>query len=307
MRLPPDYVARPATWDDLDAVAEVFKACDLADVGFADPVRDHLEYDWRMANYELERDSRVVLDGDAVVAYASVGGLNPSLSIETFGRVQPEHRGRGLGDAIVGWTEGHALQVWPSVPVIRNSVPSTDAAASELLRRAGYASVRTFWHMTRDLRSGVEPGPGPEGVILRDFDHATDVRTAFDALEEAFADHWESEPYPYEQHERDMADIDPRLVAVAADGGEVVGVAMGRTIEGDGWVDVIGVRAGWRRRGIARALLLRVFAGLAEMGAASVTLNVDAQNTTGATHVYETAGMRIRRAWALYEKRFEDG
>ena len=241
---------------------------------------------------------------DAVVGYASVGGFDPSPSLEMFGRVHPDHRGRGIGGAIVSWGEAHSLELSRSVPVVRSSVPATDAAARELLERAGYAPVRTFWHMTRDLGSGIEPSPHVPGVEIRGYDHAADVRPTFDALEEAFADHWAPEPYPYEQRERDLAETDARLVAVAEVDGEVVGVAVGRTIEGDGWVDVIGVRAPWRGCGIARALLLRVLAGLAALGATSATLNVDAENITGATRLYEAAGMHVHRAWFVFEKRF---
>jgi len=158
VRLPQGYVARPATWDDLDAVVDVFKACDLVDVGFVDPARDHIEDDWRSTTYDLGRDSRVVTMADAVVGYASVGGLDPSSSLVMFGRVHPDHRGRGIGGAIVSWGEAHALELSRSVPVVRSPVPATDAAARELLERAGYAPVRTFWHMTRDLGSGTAPG-----------------------------------------------------------------------------------------------------------------------------------------------------
>jgi hypothetical protein len=31
-------------------------------------------------------------------------------------------------------------------------------------------------------------------------------------------------------------------------------------------------------------------------------LNVDAQNATGATRLYERVGMRVRREWLMYEK-----
>jgi ribosomal protein S18 acetylase RimI-like enzyme len=236
-----------------------------------------------------------------------VGGFNPALSMETFGRVHPDHRRRGLGSWVVAWCEEHALARSPSVPVVRSSVPSTDAAAGELLEHAGYAPVRTFWHMTRDLATGVESAADPPGVVLRSYRHATDVRPTFDALEEAFSDHWASEPYPYEQHQRELAEGDPRLVTVAEADGEVVGVAIARTLEGDGWVDVLGVRARWRGRGIARALLLRAFGGLAELGSTSATLNVDAENSTGATRLYEGAGMRVHRAWTVFEKRFAGG
>jgi hypothetical protein len=44
--LPAGYSSRPAGWDDLDAVVTIFNACDLADVGYEEPMREHLEEDW---------------------------------------------------------------------------------------------------------------------------------------------------------------------------------------------------------------------------------------------------------------------
>ncbi len=40
----------------------------------------------------------------------------------------------------------------------------------------------------------------------------------------------------------------------------------------------------------------------ARRGFSQVMLNVDAGNETGATPLYERVGMRVRRAWDLYEK-----
>jgi ribosomal protein S18 acetylase RimI-like enzyme len=52
-------------------------------------------------------------------------------------------------------------------------------------------------------------------------------------------------------------------------------------------------------------MLLRLFARLRDRGAGSAALNVDSDNTTGATGLYERAGMRVHRNWAVFEKRFD--
>lgn len=304
MRLPAGYLDRPATWEDLDAVCDVFRASDLADVGVADPVREHLEDDWRLSTFDLARDSRVVVGGDALVAYVSVAGTNPDRSLEVFGRVHPEHRGVGIGSALVTWGEAAALERVPALPLLRAAAPSEDAAALALLARAGFAPARTFRHMTRDLDAPVETVIPLDGVELRHYDASVDLVPTYDALEEAFADHWASEPLPFEDHERIIAGCDRELIAVAVADREVVAVAVASIVEGSGWIDVVGVRRAWRRRGIARAMLLRLFDRLRDRAAGSATLNVDAENTAGATRLYEKAGMRVHRSWAVFEKRF---
>jgi ribosomal protein S18 acetylase RimI-like enzyme len=50
------------------------------------------------------------------------------------------------------------------------------------------------------------------------------------------------------------------------------------------------------------ALLRRSFATFADRGVRRVILNVDAENSTGATALYERAGMRVVNRWDLWER-----
>ena len=52
-----------------------------------------------------------------------------------------------------------------------------------------------------------------------------------------------------------------------------------------------------------RRLLRRAFAMFADRGLERVRLNVDAENVTGATAVYERVGMRVVNRWDLWERR----
>jgi mycothiol synthase len=301
--LPEGYAARAAGTADLDDLVALFKACDLADVGFEDPVREHLSEDLELA----ERDGGMLLVTPAdrsPAASATVHADNPELSVETFIRVHPDHRGRGLGVALLRWSEERAAAVAApgAEPKLRNAVPATDERALRLLADHGYEPVRTFWHMERALDGSIAEAPAPPGIRVRDYRHDVDADALYDATEEAFADHWGYEPYPRERHLQDMERADPGLVGVALDGEDIVGTCISRLVEGTGWVDVVAVRRPWRGRSIAKALLLRSFAALAERGAASVALNVDAASQTGATRLYERVGMHVHREWRLLEK-----
>jgi ribosomal protein S18 acetylase RimI-like enzyme len=105
----------------------------------------------------------------------------------------------------------------------------------------------------------------------------------------------------------EMQRHDPSLVDLATEGDEVVGACVARIVEGAGWIDVVAVRRPCRGRGIARALLTRSFAELAGRGHARVLLNVDSHNATGATGLYESVGMRVRRSFHIFEKRLKAG
>ena len=74
---------------------------------------------------------------------------------------------------------------------------------------------------------------------------------------------------------------------------------------GRGQVSALGVREAWRRRGIGAALLRAAFARFRDRGVADVRLNVDRTNAKGA-HLYERAGMRLRRRWLVVAKAIGD-
>ena len=65
---------------------------------------------------------------------------------------------------------------------------------------------------------------------------------------------------------------------------------------------VLGVVPARRRRGLAQALLQRVFSEFASRGYKRVGLGVDAENPTGAVRLYERAGMHVARVNLQYEK-----
>ena len=103
---------------------------------------------------------------------------------------------------------------------------------------------------------------------------------------------------------------DPSLWLLARDGDVPIG-ALTASIGDGGWVDWLGVLASHRGRGIAPALLRRSFAAFLERGHAARRLNVDAENVTGATAVYERVGdvrrERLGPVGALTRPMHDDG
>jgi ribosomal protein S18 acetylase RimI-like enzyme len=61
----------------------------------------------------------------------------------------------------------------------------------------------------------------------------------------------------------------------------------------DHWVNDLGVRAPWRRRGLGELLLRTAFAEFARRGETRVGLGVDGENEAGATRLYERVGIRV--------------
>lgn len=92
------------------------------------------------------------------------------------------------------------------------------------------------------------------------------------------------------------------------DGDEIAGVALcADEKESGGWVHSLGIRRAWRRRGLALTLLQHAFADFVNRGIYKVFLGVDAQSLTGATRLYERAGMRVMLRSIHYEKELRGG
>jgi ribosomal protein S18 acetylase RimI-like enzyme len=119
-------------------------------------------------------------------------------------------------------------------------------------------------------------------------------------------DHWDHAPAPFEEWQRAIlqrADFDPALWFVATHGDEIAGVALCfDSVENSGWLRSLAVRSRWRRRGLGLALLRHAFGVFHARGRRLVGLAVDSQSPTGATRLYERAGMHVTEQYDTCEK-----
>ena len=67
------------------------------------------------------------------------------------------------------------------------------------------------------------------------------------------------------------------------------------------------MRRPWRHMGLGMALLLHSFREFYRRGTHKVGLSVDSQNLTGATRLYERAGMHVARQYDTYQKELRPG
>src|SRR5690606_21254401 len=100
---------------------------------------------------------------------------------------------------------------------------------------------------------------------------------------------------------------DPELFFVVEDGaGERAAAAYCLTdLPEDpamGWVSMLGVGRDYGRNGIGLALLQHTFGAFYRRGQKRVGLGVDAESLTGATRLYERAGMHVAQERVTFEK-----
>jgi mycothiol synthase len=307
--LPPGFTSRPATLDDLDDVVALRREWDLKYVGESEAARAMLQYEWGAASFEMERDTRLIHAADgALAAFAQHSTPDPELlRYNAFGPVDPEFEGRGLGSAIVDWTEAHTRSLIGAGSTARlwHSVQAGNAGAIALLETYGYAAIRSFWEMTIDLDDSFEAGVAPEGVTIRPVVMDVDGPAAQSVLNTAFRSHFGHVEETFEgwlaQQEADDT-WDPTLGLLAEVDGEIVGFSNNGVIDGVGYVFELGVLPEMQGRGIGRALLRHSFAMLAGGGIRKGRLGVDTQNVTGAVELYRSIGMTPASERRVVEK-----
>jgi mycothiol synthase len=292
-------IVRP-TPELFDETLALLRAADVAVYGDSDWTADVLREEWD--GLDMERDAWLVEVDGRIAGVAHLLHRKRGRFIGD-GYVHPELRGRGVGNVVLGLLEERTLEQQESWPegeriVLEAAHLVGDDRAPALFRCRGFERVRSFFRMVVDVTEE-QPEPGwPEGVELRLLDPGRDGPILYDAELEAFADEWEYVPLGYEEWRERVFErprFDPALVPVVWAGDDVV--AFSRNYpkrNGDwGWIGTLGVRPAWRRRGLGLALLRESFRRFRETGETTVALGVDVENPTGATRLYERAGMRV--------------
>jgi mycothiol synthase len=315
--LPPEFTLRHATWTDLNGVAQlILDVCTAdGDPTIASSPSDLLQA-WKSPGFQLETDAWVVIAPDQrVVGYEEFVNRNAHASLNGDGYVHPDFNGLGIGSTLLSClgerAQAEIAQAEPGLRVfIRNAMAIGDKTGREIHEAAGYKPIRFSWRMEIELESAPQPAQWPDGVELRPFDLASHDRQVYMAHEEAFSDHWGYAPHSYEFWETRMHghdDFDPTLWLIAWAGNEVAGYSLCRYRQGIGWVATLGVRRPWRKQGLGMALLQQSFSEFYQRGEKVIGLTVDASNPTGATRLYERAGMKVANEYVFYEKEFRPG
>lgn len=216
-------------------------------------------------------------------------------------------KGRGLGTEIL--ERGEVFARAEGVEKILAGAAEPDAKARALFESRGYREVRRFYEMAIELTEEPTAPVVPAGLVVDEL-RDDEYETFYEALNEAFAEHWEWHPQPYEgwleRRRGQHRDEDGPIWFVVRDGDELAAVTRNDlSVAGGGYVGAIGVRPAWRGKGLAKALLQRTFAEFWRRGTTRVTLDVDSQNATGAVALYERVGMHVDACGVAFEKTLE--
>lgn len=310
MPLPEGYILRHPTEADLPAAQAVLDAAESHDTGEPRAHDHELATEWKDPASHPDTDWWVVERSDH--SLGGVAWLWPEAAGEVIADhyVHPEHRGQGLGDALLDAIEARTAALparHPDGAARRLVVWSEDC---DLVRRAsldarGFAPVRQYYEMAMDLDAESPKAHWPPGLEPRAFRTGIDDRVVWEADSEAFSEHFLYEARPFEEwrlRHLEAGSSDTTLWSLAWDGDELAGYVIPVCGELGAEIGDLAVRKPWRGRGLASALLLAAFATLRERGQTIVRLYVDAQNVTNAVRVYESVGMRVARRFDVMEK-----
>jgi GNAT superfamily N-acetyltransferase len=262
----------------------------------------------------LGRDS-----GGTLVAYAHNQNHPDQVGparVYLMGGVHPGWRRQGIGRALLEWQLEHArewharaateplhLYAWADERL-------TDRAG--LFTGASLVPMRWFADLSLDLATHPpEPPPPVPEVVLAPY-HAKLSEAVRAAHNAAFADHWAAQPVPREHWEEQLGADTARpgwsWVALEHRTGDVVGYALNSAYGEDwgtqgfaeGWTDRLGVRPGWRGRGVAQALLRASALSFAREGLDAAGIGVDSAKPDDAFKLYRRLGYDIGEVAVMY-------
>jgi mycothiol synthase len=286
---------------DAAAVTDIYNAYDRAfGLESADTVEDMLDW-WR--ELELVEDAWVVERDDRVVA---------------FGCAEPPRDGTASVDACIELgvaTDADLAALFRLVEQraaergarrAETTIAAGDETGARVLEQMGFRVARHYVRMRIDLKEQPPAPAWPEGVRPVGFDPARDAEAFHAATTDAFADEWSHRPESFERwRERrlEAASFDPALWFAVREGDQIAAILVCEAQRfGLPWITQLGVRRPWRRRGLGLALLHHAFGEFWRRGERAVGLGVDTASPTGATRLYERAGMRVDASWTFFEK-----
>ena len=237
---------------------------------------------------------------------------------ELIGYLHPDWHGKGIGSALWTAAEARAREIAAGHPkgpkFFQAGAKDKEASRIALLEKFGYLPVRYGTGMSRDLSEPFPEAPLPEGIEVRPV-KPEHLRLIWDATVEAFRDHWGVHDPSEEEYARFQEEpiYNPDLWMVAWEGDQVVSAVHNfinkeeneKFQRARGYTEDIMTRRPWRKRGIARSLLVRSMKMFKEIGMTETHLGVDSQNLSGAFRLYESVGYRKVDQQILYRKPME--
>jgi mycothiol synthase len=294
------YSVRPAALTDIEEVYALIAKQNTLDYGSASKTIDDLRRSWQSLN----------LEDDTCMAYADgkLAGYAELLDNDSPFIYLQDRNNSDLAFQLLTILEKKAAHRKKDRVNLFTRISEKNKTLLQLFASNGYKSNLSFLIMEFVMEHSPSHPQWIDGISVRPFIRNQDEQATYRADEEASEDKGYHEPLSYEgwvkRMRMDQESFDPDLWFLACQDSEIVGVALNlyHKESNTGWVDHLGVRRAWRKRGIGKALLLHSFGELYKRGICRIKLSVDSKSLTNAPRLYESVGMKTVQQYHIYRK-----
>lgn len=231
--------------------------------------------------------------------------------------IDPDHRSTPLARRLIDAGIRRCLELAPDVDAANGQVleswtnQGTEQDISAIYTELGFEVVTYGVTMTRSLVGDLPTADLPDSVEIRPVTE-DQLRQIWEADQLAFRDHWGwTEPTEHEyQRFLDFPHRDISLWKIAWRGDQVVGQVKSFIKEDEnkaldqqrGYTEFISTSPGWRKQGVASALICASFQALKDQGMTEAALGVHAENPTGAFGLYESLGFEMEHTFLTWQR-----
>lgn len=313
---------------DLQIIADFLNECEQTDQEDHYYSAANLALDYAEPGFNPDQNVWLWERSGQLVAYADLGlpapeAIETSIDCFLWFRVHPNQRWQGLEAEILAWAEQRVLAEVKALEIaaveslpIQLTVGCRDFQANWIACYESHDFVyeRCFLTMACSLTSPVADPVLPDGYRVIQTRGSEDAAAWVEMYNQTFIDHWRFHLNSLEDHLYWLStplycpELD--LVAAAPDGtfaafclGYIDAEFNQQKNRREGWIGSLGTRRGFRRQGLARAMLLAGLKQLQAAGMDTAKLAVDTQNPNAAQTLYESVGFRKLHAQFSYTKR----
>lgn len=314
------FTTRPLSLDDIQQFIEMSNALAIDMRTHRLTQSDMVLVEWKQPNFDLTRSSHgIFTDDDRLVGYVIVWDVHdrPVHPWMEWGLL-PDFQDHHLSTQLLDWADKKGQSLIDRCPPdarvsLHTNVLDGYTFMEAAIQYANYTPIRSSFDMRLDMDSEPLVVNAPEGFVIRRFTEMSDLEGLVRAFQDSFSDHYNHIKRPFDQlldefrHWFGTDSVDPEFVLLAIENksNDIAGYILPMREAQDppvGYIDLVGVRPAYRRRGLAQTLLLNSFRNYWNRGTKCVTLEVDGESTTNTVALYERVGMFIEFQYTRYEK-----
>ena len=147
-----NLLARSPKMEDLVAIRELVRACDIEEYGLANSTIEDLASNWHQPGFNLTTDAWIIVTNKGQAVGFTCVWHKESEQIFTSVCVHPAYRGRGIGTLLLRLVEERARQIVRNARpgsrvTLCGTVSSLNEQAKCLFEREGYTALRTNWRI----------------------------------------------------------------------------------------------------------------------------------------------------------------